>query len=202
MRDYYTEFLQRKISENIQTSEVSKVSKGQNVIEKHTFDTFDTALSGVNQKNFHSEIISAASVKTPRAEDSFFHARQLMQSYRPEKSISQTLDAMIKSGAAFDVAEHNFEVIGSKYLTEQQRQYLTANGKEALCTLHQRLLMKHWFYDSPELLESFAFDIFERESILAEETGYYAYETYLGAVSETSRKWFADLLNSTDEFAF
>lgn len=55
MKDYYAEFLQRKISENIPDSEVSKVSKGQNKVEKPTFDTFDTALPDINQKNFFSD---------------------------------------------------------------------------------------------------------------------------------------------------
>lgn len=52
MKNYYAEFLQRKISENIQTSEVSKVSKGQVLDKKQTFDTFDTSLPNDNQKNF------------------------------------------------------------------------------------------------------------------------------------------------------
>lgn len=52
MKNYYAEFLQKKNSENIQESEVSKVSKGQIQTEKQAFDTFDTALSSVNQKNF------------------------------------------------------------------------------------------------------------------------------------------------------
>jgi len=144
----------------------------------------------------NAEILHPIAPENQPAKDSFFEARGMRQSFQPEQSISRKLDAMIEAGAAFDVAEHNFEVIGSKYLTGQQRQYLTANGREALCTLHQRLLMKHWFYDSKELLESFAFDIYERESILAQETGFYSYETYFEAVSETSRKWFTNLLDS------
>ena len=52
MRDYYAEFLKRKNSGNIQVSEVSKVSKGQNPVKKQAFDTFDTSLPDNNQKNF------------------------------------------------------------------------------------------------------------------------------------------------------
>jgi hypothetical protein len=64
-----------------------------------------------------------------------------------------------------------------------------------ICTLHQRLLLKHWFYDSPEMLEDFAFDIYEREAILAEENELYTDEIYFLAISEISRKWFGNLLN-------
>jgi hypothetical protein len=110
-------------------------------------------------------------------------------------SISQKLDVMIEAGAAFDVVEDRFEVIGSERLTENQRRYLIANEKEVLCTLHQRLLLKHWFYDSPELLEDFALDIYEREAILGEENELYTDEIYFLAVSETSRKWFGKLLD-------
>jgi hypothetical protein len=110
-------------------------------------------------------------------------------------SISQKLDAMIEAGASFDVAEDNFEVVGGEWLTELQRQYLIANEREALCTLHQRLLLKYWFYDSPELLERFAFDIYEREAILGEENELYTDEIYFQAVCITSRKWFGKLLD-------
>ena len=51
MKDYYTEFLQTKNSVNTLDSEVSKVSKDQNIPENIPFDTFDTALPGVYQKN-------------------------------------------------------------------------------------------------------------------------------------------------------
>ncbi|HLM59887.1 MAG TPA: hypothetical protein VK308_03685 [Pyrinomonadaceae bacterium] len=110
-------------------------------------------------------------------------------------SISQKLDAMIEAGAAFDVAEDRFEVVGSERLTEDQKQYLVVNEREVICTLHQRLLLKHWFYDSPEMLEDFAFDIYEREAILAEENELYTDEIYFLAISEISRKWFGNLLN-------
>ncbi len=189
MRDYYTDFLKTKISVNTLPNEVSKVSKGQNLDTKQAFDTFDTALLSVNQKNSFSKNDGYTGY-------SFFATRAMMQSFQPEQSISRKLDAMIEAGASFDVTEDSFEVIGGEQLTETDRQYLTTNKMPVLCTLHQRLLMKHWFNDSPELLESFAFDIFERESILAEENELYTYETYYEAVSETSQKWFINLLDA------
>lgn len=121
--------------------------------------------------------------------------RMPIEALKPAESISQKLDAMIEAGAAFDVAEHNFLVIGGERLTEQQRQYLIDNEKEVLCTLHQSLLTKHLFSHSPELLESFGFDIYEREAILAEENELYTDDIYFLAVSETSRKWFGKLLD-------
>ncbi len=135
--------------------------------------------------------------KNEAENDSFFETRTVLQGFVPAQSINQKLNAMIEASAAFDVAEENFEVIGGDRLTEYQRQYLVANEKEVLCTLHQRLLLKHWFYDSPELLEDFAFDIYEREAILVECDGFYSYETYFAAVRETSQKWFAQLLTLT-----
>ncbi len=144
----------------------------------------------------NAEIIRPVAPNNQPAKDSFFENRAMLQSFQPEQSISRKLDAMIEAGAAFDVTEDSFEVIGGERLPETDRQYLTTNKMPVLCTLHQRLLMKHWFNDSPELLESFAFDIFERESILAEENELYTYETYYEAVSETSQKWFINLLDA------
>lgn len=80
-------------------------------------------------------------------------------------------------------------------MTESERRYLIAHESEVLCTLHQILLMKYLFCDSAELLEKFALDIYERESVIAEETGFYTYETYFQAVCEVARKWFAVLLD-------
>lgn len=128
--------------------------------------------------------------------DSFFENRAMLQSFQTGQSISRKLDAMIEAGASFDVIEDSFEVVGGEQLTEPQKQYLVVNEKQVLCTLHQRLLMKHLFYDSTELLESFAFDIFERESILTEENQLYTYATYYEAVCEVSQKWFIDLLDA------
>ncbi len=140
------------------------------------------------------ETLHPAGLSNQSAEDSFFDNRTMRQGLSPAQSTSHKLDAMIEAGAAFDVAEHNFVVFGGESLTEAERQYLIVKEKEVLCTLHQRMLLKHWFYDSPEMLEDFAFVIYERESILTEETGFYSYETYFAAVCETSQIWFAQLL--------
>jgi tRNA G26 N,N-dimethylase Trm1 len=57
MRDYYAEYLQIKNSANTSDRAVSKVSKGQIKEEKHTSDTFDTALPSEHQKITASEKI-------------------------------------------------------------------------------------------------------------------------------------------------
>ena len=121
--------------------------------------------------------------------------RMPIEALQRAESIVHKLDAMIEAGAAFDVAEHNFAVVGGELLTEQQRQYLITNENEVLCTLHQSLLMKHWFNDSPELLERFAFDIYEREAILGEENELYTDEIYFQAVKQVTAKWFGNILD-------
>ena len=100
-----------------------------------------------------AEILRPVVLNNQSTKDSFFERRLMLQSFRPEESISAKLDAMIESGAAFNVTEDDFQVIGSEQLTERQKQYLTTNEKEILCTLHQRFLMKHYFYDSLNYLK-------------------------------------------------
>ncbi|MGI8495145.1 MAG: hypothetical protein ACR2L1_07510 [Pyrinomonadaceae bacterium] len=141
-----------------------------------------------NTEQLNGEISRPIASNNQSAKDSFFESRAIGQSFQPEQSISRKLDSMVEAGAAFDVAEYNFEVIGSKNLTESELQYLIANEKAVLCTLHQKLLMKYWFCYSADLLENFASDIYERESIMAEENRVYSYDTYFEAVSGTSQK--------------
>ncbi len=119
-----------------------------------------------------------------------------MESYRPAESISGKLDALIGKGAEFDVAEDDFIVTGAENLNESERRYLDFNKAPVLCTLQQRLLVKYLLFDSAELLNDFAVEIYERESIQAEETGFFTYETYYAAVREITAKWFARLLDA------
>ena len=158
----------------------------------------DVALSAVGGVNLHvrGEMTETQRHAVRQLKPQIINAIRMPLEVSPQAvSISHKLDAMVEAGAAFDVAEDNLVVVGGERLTEQQRQYLIDNEKEVLCTLHQRLLMKHWFYGSRELLESFAFDIYEREAILAEENELYTDEIYFLAVCETSRKWFSNLLD-------
>jgi hypothetical protein len=171
-------------------------------IKKSKFDAvfFAEIIAAIDStEKKQASIPQLVAVENRNAQDSFFASRGMMQSFCPAESISARLDAIIEAGAAFDVAENDFEVVGAERLTEEQRQYLTANEKPVLGTLHQRLLCKHLFNDSKELLETFAFEIYEREAVLAEAKGFYDYETYFDAVSAISRKWFAQLLEATTE---
>ncbi len=159
-------------------------------------DFFAAIIAAIDYKVVaNNEILLPVVRNNQAAKHSFFEKRAIGQVFAPQTSISHILDAMIAMGAAFDVAEDNFQVVKSEGLTEVERNYLIANEKEVLCTLHQRLLIKHWFYDSPELLEDFAFDIYEFEAILAEAAGLYTYDTYFQSVSHAAQKWFVQLLD-------
>lgn len=144
----------------------------------------------------HIEVLHPFVSNNQSAKDAFFENRGLMEGFVPEQSIIPKLDAMIKVGVTFDVAEDQFEITGGERLTEAERRYLILNEREVLCALHQILLIKYLFYGSAELLEKFALDIYERESIITEETGIYTYEAYFQAVREVAQKWFAVLLDS------
>ncbi len=186
MRDYYTDFLKTKISVNTPPSEVSKVSKGQNLDTKQAFDTFDTALPNVNQKNYVSK-------KT----DELFE-------YKAEK-IHESLNRFIADSITFDVSADDFQTVdGAQILKTSDREFLKLNGAAILCQLQQSLLMKHLFNHSPEQFEDFAFEIWGREAIIlanlpetelriTDKTGF---QIYFDAVNQTTRKWFADLLTN------
>jgi len=82
-------------------------------------------------------------------------------------------------------------------------EFLKINKTMILCQLQQSLLMKHLFSHSPEQLEDFAFEIREREALILRDcpnsqltiTAETTFEIYCEAVKQTTRKWFAELLN-------
>jgi hypothetical protein len=151
---------------------VSKVSKGQDTTPKQAFDTFDTALPGVSQKN-NDEL---AEIKT-----NHFH---------------KVLNRFIEAGVTFDVSADDFLIIdAAQKLKLSDLEFLKINKAAILCQLQQSLLMKHLFSHSPERFEDFAFEISERESLLT-ITAKTSYEIYFEAVKQTTRKWFADLLTN------
>jgi hypothetical protein len=164
--------------------------------------------SKINLSSFFKSFGKAADSKTTtepfsphrRVDRSpIFENSTKLQCLAPIQSISHKLNVMIEKGTRFDVGEQKFEVVGGEHLPEFDRQYLVANEKEVLCTLYQRLLVKHWFNDSRELLEEFAFDVEEREAIIAEQYGLFTDDSYFEAVRGTLQKWFALLLSSQCE---
>jgi hypothetical protein len=172
MRDYYADFLQPKNSVNTLPRTVSKVSKGQDTTTKQAFDTFDTPLPGISQKN-NDEL---AEIKT-----NHFH---------------KVLNQFIEAGVTFDVAADDFLFIDkAQTLKLSDMDFLILNKAAILCTLQQSLLMKHLFSIAPEQFEDFAFEITERESLLS-ITAKTSYEIYFEAVKSVTRKWFAELLNN------
>lgn len=183
MRDYYTDFLQNINSVNTLPNEVSKVSKGQNLDKKQAFDTFDTALSSVNQKIY----VSKSNDDLARFEADTFH---------------EILNAFIERGITFDVSADDFQVIDThQILKTSDKEFLKLNGALILCHLQQSLLMKHLFSHSPEQFEDFAFEIAERECLMSplRITDKTRFEIYLEAVKDVTKKWFAELLNKKEK---
>lgn len=131
MKNYYAEFLQIK-NVNTLDNQVSKVSKDTRKVEKQAFDTFDTCLPNVNQKNSIAE------------------------------SLIERLNRMIAAGASFDVATDDFQVCGADKLTDAEKGFLAINKIQILCTLQQGLLVRHLFSHKPELQQIFISQIEKR----------------------------------------
>ncbi len=186
MRDYYADFLQTKNSVNTLPREVSKVSKGQNMLKNIPFDTFDTSLPGVYQKNnYLKNNDELADFKT-----NYFHS---------------VLNRFIENGITFDVSADDFLFIDkAQTLKLSDMEFLKLNSAAILCQLQQSLLMKHLFSHSPELFEDFAFEIREREAIFSADclikpltkTAETQYIFYFEAVKSVTKKWFNELLNT------
>jgi len=188
MRDYYTDFLHNINSVNTLDNEVAKVSKGQKKGSKQPFDTFATALPSINQKNYASK--NKEELAELKAD--VFHA---------------VLNRFIENGVAFDVSADDFQTIdNNQKLKVSDKEFLELNNAAILCQLQQSLLVKHLFNHSPEQFEDFAFEISERESIFSEVstnspltiTDKTRFEIYFFAVKDTTRKWFADLLEEKE----
>jgi hypothetical protein len=184
MKDYYTDFLQTKISVNTLPKAVSKVSKGQEFDTKKAFDTFDTALPSINQKIYVQKTNDA------------------LADFKAEK-LHEVLNKFIFAGVTFDVATDDFQIVDNAgILKTSDREFLELNYPIVLCQLQQSLLIKHLFSHSPEQLEDFAFEIEEREAVISEESletqvtkgDKTRFEIYFDAVKFTTRKWFAGLL--------
>jgi hypothetical protein len=189
MKDYYTDFLQTKISVNTLPKAVSKVSKGQEFDTKQAFDTFDTALPGINQK-----------IYVPK------NNNELLD-FKAEK-LHEILNRFIFAGITFDVATDGFQIVDNAgILKTSDREFLKINFSIILCQLQQSLLMKHLFSHSPEQFEDFAFEIRERQAIFSENclnsqlriTVETNFEIYFRAVESVTRKWFSGLLGEVLE---
>lgn len=177
MRDYYADFLQTKNSVNTLPSEVSKVSKGQNLDTKQAFDTFDTALPSVNQKNY----VSKNNDELTEIKADYFHSE---------------LNRLIENGVVFEVSADDFQTIDpSQILKTSDKEFLKLNYSDVLCTIQQALLVKHLFSHSPEQFEDFASEISDRESLMS-DSNITAYELYRAAVMDVTRIWFENLLKN------
>ncbi len=146
------------------------------------FDTFATALPSINQKNYASK--NKEELAELKAD--YFHAQ---------------LNGFIENGIVFDVSADDFRFIDKEQnLKLSDMEFLKLNEAAVLCHLQQSLLMKHLFSHSPEQFEDFAFEITERECLnsplrITDKT---RFEIYFFAVKDTTRKWFADLLEEKE----
>jgi hypothetical protein len=114
--------------------------------------------------------------------------------YKSEK-LHEILNRFIENGVAFDVSADDFLFIDTaQTLKLSDMEFLKLNHSIVLCTLQQSLLMKHLFSHSPEQFEDFAFEIMERESLMA-TTDNTPFEIYFEAVKSVTRRWFAELLD-------
>ncbi len=105
------------------------------------------------------------------------------------------LNRFIADGITFDVSETDFQIIdNAQILRTSDKEFLQINNAAILCQLQQSLLMKHLFNHSPEHLEDFAFEVWERVAIMS-GGGKESNEIYFSAVKSTTRIWFNDLLN-------
>jgi hypothetical protein len=106
-----------------------------------------------------------------------------------------SLNRFIEAGITFDVSADDFLFIDTAQILKiSDMEFLNLNSAAILCQLQQSLLMKHLFSHSPFLLEDFAFEIKERESIMTETAGS-TYELYCLAVSDVTQSWFERLVN-------
>jgi hypothetical protein len=188
MKNYYTDFLQTKISVNTLPKAVSKGAKGQEFDTKQAFDTFDTALPSINQK-----------IYVPKNNNE-------LADIKSEK-LHEILNRFIFAGVTFDVATDDFQIVdNAKSLKASDREFLELNFSIILCQLQQSLLMKHLFNHSPDLFEDFAFEITEREAIISEDclnsqltkADKTSFEIYFEAVKSVTRKWFDELLKEKE----
>ncbi len=112
---------------------------------------------------------------------------------RSEPTLRERLNAMIASGASFDVGVFGFQVVGAGHLSEAAKHYLVANKEQILCVQQQALLQKHL---SPVLFPDFIFEVKERAAILSDGANF---EPKFETVRDVTREWFAYLLNEMPE---
>ena len=97
-------------------------------------------------------------------------------------TITTRLNRMIAAGVKFEVSADDFQTFGA---SERETAFLRDNQAEVLCTLQQGLLQKHLFQHTPEKLEVFTVEVYERSAIISEgKPG-----TLFEAVCEVTSNW-------------
>ncbi len=157
-------------------------------------------ISGEIEKQ--SNLVSAV-IRSGHSRHSFKNNDGLAD-FKSEK-LHEVLNRFIEVGCAFDVSGDDFQIVdNNQNLKVSDREFLKSNNATILCQLQQSLLVKHLFSHSPEQFEDFSFEIREREAIISENclnsllriTAETRFETYFEAVKDTTKKWFAELLQT------
>lgn len=159
MKNYYADFLQDKNFVNTQGKAVSKVSKGQKTDTKQAFDTFDTALPSVNQKQ-KVEIAEVYLNSSATKNDKNIGADSALMA---TPTLITRLNAMIAAGVSFEISADNFEAFGT---SERENAFLRENKREILFTLQRGFLIEYFLKPSPELLKVFSNEVNERSAIM------------------------------------
>lgn len=111
------------------------------------------------------------------------------------EKLHEILNRFIADGVRFEVSDDGFQIIDSNQnLKASDKEFLKLNDAAILCQLQQSLLTKHLFSLSPELIEDFAFEIEEREALMAINNDE-SFPSQSEAVRDVSKNWFNYLLS-------
>ncbi len=186
------EFLEVSTNSALTKADKTRIKLVSSVnVSVNSVDTFQKS-TGSPEYNEESNLVSSA-----------FGSRQLVDTPKNNDELAElkaekfhdVLNRFIEAGVAFDVSSDDFLFIDTaQTLKLSDMEFLKLNHSIVLCTLQQSLLMKHLFSHSPEQFEDFAFEIMERESLMA-TTDKTPFEIYFEAVKSVTRRWFAELLD-------
>ncbi|MEJ7862894.1 MAG: hypothetical protein WKF90_14780 [Pyrinomonadaceae bacterium] len=168
------------------------------VIRSDEFRHFPENITNSSEAKIQPKLVSAV-IRSGQFRESFKNDDELSD-FKAEK-FHEVLNRFIADGITFDVSADDFQTIDpAQILKTSDKEFLELNGAAILCQLQQSLLVKHLFNHSPEQFEDFAFEITEREclSLPLRITDKTPFEIYFEAIKDTTKKWFADLLEKKD----
>lgn len=174
------------ISDKNLSNKVSSVIVSSNLVDKSE-KTINASILNKESNLVLSAFVSSRLMDIPRKFDEF--TKTEADKYHPN------LNRFIERGCVFAVFANAFHFIDKRQaLKLSDLEFLKLNKQDILCQLQQSLLTKQLFTHSPELIEDFAFEIMERESLMT-ITAETSIGIYYEAVKDTTKKWFNDLLD-------